>query len=114
MAYVYMRNGDMQQYRMLLNKLQSNFAMGHDDYPRTLINTTNQLSNYCHDNHSKKNAQETASIGESEDEASIVGGGDQKLCKLSVCDVGNCWVLLRIRVRDTLNSFYIKGLLNCS
>ena len=53
-SFIYIKNADMRKYGMMLSKLQSNYAMGHDNYSKTLAAATNQLINHRYDNYSKK------------------------------------------------------------
>ena len=44
----------MRKYGTLMSKLQSNYAMAHDNYPKILLTATDQLSAHRHDNHGEK------------------------------------------------------------
>ena len=52
-----MKNPDMRKYGTLMNKLQLNFAMGHDDYAKMFWTAINQLSAHKHNNYGKKKKQ---------------------------------------------------------
>ena len=54
MLYIYMKNVDMRKYGTLLSKLQSDFSIEQDNYPKALVNAINQLSNHQHNNYSEK------------------------------------------------------------
>ena len=49
LAYVYISNADHAKYGTLLSGLSGQFALGQDQYPKTLVDATNVLSNHHFD-----------------------------------------------------------------
>ena len=54
MAYVYLNNADHRKYGSLLQGLISQYSMGNDQYPTTIVTATDVLSNHKHDNRNQK------------------------------------------------------------
>ena len=55
MAFIYLRNSDHSKYGSLLNGLSTQFSLGQDQYPKTLVEAHNVLSNHRFDpNYSEK------------------------------------------------------------
>ena len=50
MAYLLLRNSDQGKYGSLMNGLVSQFSMQNNQYPKTIYNATDILSNHKHDN----------------------------------------------------------------
>jgi hypothetical protein len=42
---MYMRNADCNKYGILFNELSSQFSLGQDQYPKTILDANNVLSN---------------------------------------------------------------------
>jgi hypothetical protein len=49
MTYIYLKNADKSKYGTLLNGLSSQYSLGQDQYPRTIIDANNILSNHRYD-----------------------------------------------------------------
>jgi hypothetical protein len=49
LAYMYMRNADRNKYGILFNGLSSQFSLGQDQYPKTILDANNVLSNHQFD-----------------------------------------------------------------
>jgi hypothetical protein len=45
-AFLYLENSDQQKYGSILNNLNSQKSLGNDQYPRTIVETNNVLSNH--------------------------------------------------------------------
>jgi hypothetical protein len=56
MAYLYMENADKSKYGSLLTQLQTQFSLGNNQYPQTIADANNLLSNHKFD-HASKNRQ---------------------------------------------------------
>jgi hypothetical protein len=48
-AFMYLENADQDKYGSILNNLNSQKSLGNDQYPRTIIETNNILSNHKFD-----------------------------------------------------------------
>jgi hypothetical protein len=46
MTYIYLKNADRSKHGTLLNGLSSQYSLGQDQYPRTIIDANNILSNH--------------------------------------------------------------------
>ena len=49
LMFVYITNTDHAKYGTLLSTLSSQYSLGQDQYPKTLVNATNVLSNHHFD-----------------------------------------------------------------
>jgi len=54
MAYTYLENSDQNKYGTLIYNLKQQQSLQNDQYPKTLIDATNVLSNHKFDNVNKK------------------------------------------------------------
>ena len=52
-----LKNSDQAKYGSLLTGLVSQYSMGHNQYPKTIIAATDVLSNHRHDNRNKNKFQ---------------------------------------------------------
>jgi dsRNA-specific ribonuclease len=57
-AYLYLENADQDKYRTILNNLNSHKSLGNDQFPRTIVETNNVLSNHKFDVIKKKQDNE--------------------------------------------------------
>jgi hypothetical protein len=56
--FMYLENADKDKYGSILNNLNSQKSLGNDQYPRTIVETNNVLSNHKFDiNKGKKQEQ---------------------------------------------------------
>jgi hypothetical protein len=53
-AYLYLENADQDKYGTILNDLNSQKSLGNDQFPRTIVETNNVLSNHKFDVIKKK------------------------------------------------------------
>jgi hypothetical protein len=53
-AYLYLENADQDKYGTILNNLNSQKSLGNDQFPRTIVETNNVLSNHKFDVIKKK------------------------------------------------------------
>ena len=54
-AYTYLENADQEKYGSILKNLLSQKSLGNDQYPQTIVEANNVLSNHTFDNPRKKN-----------------------------------------------------------
>ena len=57
-AYLYLENSDQEKYGTILQNLSSQKSLGNDQYPKTIVETNNVLSNHKFDNSGQKRKQE--------------------------------------------------------
>jgi hypothetical protein len=57
MAYIYLDNEDKKKYGSILLNLNSQKALGNDQFPKTLIETNNALGSHCFENGKKGQRQ---------------------------------------------------------
>ena len=51
MAYLLLQNSNQQKYSSMMNGLISQFSMGNNQYPKTIMAATDLLSNHKHDDY---------------------------------------------------------------
>jgi hypothetical protein len=49
MAFFYLENSDKSKYGSLITGLLSQYSLGQDQYPKTIVDANNVLSNHCFD-----------------------------------------------------------------
>mmetsp|Transcript_10213 Transcript_10213/g.14656 ORF Transcript_10213/g.14656 Transcript_10213/m.14656 type:complete len:92 (+) Transcript_10213:399-674(+) len=54
-AYLYLDNSDKNKYGSIIKGLSSQKSLGNDQYPRTIAETNNVLSNHRFDSNAKRN-----------------------------------------------------------
>jgi hypothetical protein len=57
-AFMYLENADQDKYGSILNNLNSQKSLGDDQYPRTIVETNNVLSNHKFDINNRKKQEQ--------------------------------------------------------
>jgi hypothetical protein len=57
-AYLYLENADQDKYGSILKNLNSQKSLGNDQYPKSIVETNNVLSNHAHDVNNKTNKKQ--------------------------------------------------------
>eukprot|EP00957_Ditylum_brightwellii_P103965 7921445-Ditylum_brightwellii.AAC.1 len=53
-AYIYLENSDQSKYGMILKGLNKQKSFVNDQYPKTITETNNVLSNHCVNNNTRR------------------------------------------------------------
>ena len=48
MSYLYLVNGDQEKYGSITRNLNQQYSLGNDQYPKTLVEMNNVLSNHIY------------------------------------------------------------------